>query len=441
MNWSELCLKNSFFGINTTTLADIHIIIYLLFRLRFMKISDGNSLILKLMLINISTGIAMGMMNLILPIYALSLDATSTEIGLIKGISGVGDLLVVLPAGFLVDYLGSKRMYSVSAVMGALTIISISFATSIEFLLLIMVFFGMARTLRTTSLSADFFKHMNAIGTKRGGWFKGSMTMGGGFIGPMVGGIAAVAVGFTGYFALASAFLLAPFMVIIARANTGNNPQIKPRNSSFQDASNHYRALIKNRTLTSATIIESLNSAFFITFATFITVLVIRDLGLSPGVAAIMISLKGAATILVVFFFGHLVLRNNNNLYLFSFAITILGLLVLGLSRDTLLLAVASIILGVGSGMITLTTFTQVGNIDGEKGKIAGIFSMGLGMGSIIGPTLGGVIGDYFGVQAIFLAFMVPFGALIIYTFLNGKRIIQTESGARNTVPNIQEDF
>ncbi|HEY9207404.1 MAG TPA: MFS transporter [Candidatus Methanoperedens sp.] len=405
-----------------------------------MKISDGNNLILKFMLINVSTGISMGMMNLIIPIYALSLDATSTEIGLIKGISGIGDLLVVLPAGFLVDYLGSKKMYSVSAVLGALIIMSISFATRIEFLFLIMVFFGMARTLRTTSLSADFFKHMNAIGTKRGGWFKGSMTMGGAFIGPIIGGIAAVAIGFTSYFALASAFLLAPFMVIMARTNTENNQQVRPRNSSFKDASNHYRTLIKNRTLTFATIIESLNSAFFITFATFITVLVIRDLGLSAGIAAIMISLKGAATILIVFFFGHLVLRNNNNLYLFSFTVTILGLLVLGLSRDTMLLAIASIILGIGSGMITLTTFTQVGNIDGEKGKIAGIFSMGLGMGSIIGPTLGGIIGDYFGVQAIFLAFMVPFGALVVYTFLNGKRVIQAKLEVRDTVPNIQEN-
>ncbi len=87
-----------------------------------MKISGANGLILKFMLINISTGIAMGMMNLILPIYAISLNATSTQIGLIKGISGLGDLLIVLPAGFLVDYLGSKKMYSISAVLGAIII-------------------------------------------------------------------------------------------------------------------------------------------------------------------------------------------------------------------------------------------------------------------------------------------------------------------------------
>jgi len=387
-----------------------------------MRFFRDNELILGFMLINISSGIAVGMINLILPIYALSLNATSTEIGLIKGISGIGDLLVVLPAGFLVDYFGSKRMYSVSAVFGGLTIMSLSLAGTPELLLLMMVFYGMARTFRTTSLSAAFFKNMNTIGARKGGWYKGSMTAGASFIGPLIGGIAATGMGFTGYFVFTSVFLLAPLMVILTRANHRDDPHIKLKNPGFTDASNHYRSLAKNRALISATIIESLNTAFFITFTTFITVMVIRDLGLSPGVAAALISLKGGATILVVFSCGQLLRRNNNNLYLMSFAATIFALLVLGISKDISLLAIASIIIGIGSGMITLITFTQVGNIEGEKGKIAGIFSFGHGTGAIFGPTLGGIIGDVFGIQAIFLAFMLPFGALALYTFMDGRK-------------------
>lgn len=387
-----------------------------------MKIFQGNELILKFMLINISTGIAMGMVNFILPIYALSLNASSTQIGLIKGIAGVGDLLVVLPAGFMVDYLGSKKMYSVSAVMGSSIIILISFVSNIELLLLIMVFFGMARSLRTTSLNADFFKNMNLIGIKKGGWFKGSMTVGGALIGPVLGGIAIVAMSFKSYFALASVFLLAPFLVILARTNGGSNLPVKPKNLRLTDATNHYKALAKNRSLISATIIESINGAFFITFSTFIIVLVIKDLGLSPGVAAMLIALKGGATICVVFLCGQLLRKNNTNLYLFSFIITILALLVLGMSRDILQLSIASIVLGIGSGLITLITFTQIGNIDGEKGKIAGIFSFGFGMGSIIGPTVGGIIGDAYGVQTIFLSFIPLFGALALYTFMDNRK-------------------
>lgn len=65
---------------------------------------------------------------------------------------------------------------------------------------------------------------------------------------------------------------------------------------------------------------------------------------------------------------------------------------------------------------------TQVGNIDGEKGKIAGIFSFVHAIGAIVGPIFSGVIGDAFDVRAIFLTFMLPFGVLAVYTFMNRKR-------------------
>ena len=86
------------------------------------------------------------------------------------------------------------------------------------------------------------------------------------------------------------------------------------------------------------------------------------------------------------------------------------------------MLAIASVVLGIGGGMITLITFTQVGNIEGEKGKIAGVFSCGLGIASIFGPTLGGIIGDIFNVQAIFLSFVPLFGVLSFYTFLENNK-------------------
>ncbi len=91
------------------------------------------------------------------------------------------------------------------------------------------------------------------------------------------------------------------------------------------------------------------------------------------------------------------------------------------MSRDIFQISIASVVLGISSGLITLITFTQIGNIEGEKGKIAGIFSFGFAMGSIIGPTLGGMIGDFFSVQAIFLSFIPLFGIMAFYTFVSEK--------------------
>lgn len=387
-----------------------------------MKFFDGNELIIKFMLINISSGIASGMMSFIIPIYALNLKSTSTEIGLITGMTGIGILLVVLPVGYLVDHFGSRKMYSISCVFGIATILLISFATDLKFFFMTMVLYGMTATLRSTSLSASFFKNLTLIGTKRAGWYQGSMTLGGAFIGPLIGGIAAIAMGFSNYFILTSAFLLLPLIMINLFQDRKNNSPAKLRNSSFIDASGQYKALIKNQILISTTLIESLNIALFITFTTFITVLAIRDLGLSPDIAAMLISLRGGATILVVFFCGQLLRKNNKNLYLFSFILIIFALFLLGISTDSPLLAIASIILGIGIGLIGMIDFSRVGNIDGEKGKIAGIFSFGQGTGAIIGPTLGGIIGDAFGVQRIFMAFMLPYFLLVVYVFITGRK-------------------
>lgn len=385
-----------------------------------MKFFERNELLFNFMLVNISSGIAVGMMNFIIPVYALSLNATSAEIGLIKGFTGIGDLLIVLPAGFLIDYFGSKKMYSISCIFGSLIIISISFATNASFLLLIMLFYGISKTIRTTSNNADFFKHMNTIGASKAGYFKGSITIGSALIGPLIGGIAILAMGYTSYFALTSAFLLLPLIIISSRLY--RDSLVKPKIFSFIDTSNHYKSLLKNKLLVSATIKNGLNSAFFMTFTTFIIVLAIKDLGLSPGIAAALISIKGVSTLFVVFFGGTYLQKNNNGLYLFAYITTIFSLLLLGIGTDSIALGVASLINGVGTGLITLINFTEVGNIDGEKGKIAGFFSFGNAMGSITGPTLAGMIGDALGVQSIFLAFIVPFGMLAIYTFLENKK-------------------
>ena len=404
-----------------------------------MKIFQGNELISRFMLINISSGIAVGLMNLILPIYALSLNATSTEIGMIKGFSGLGDLLVVLPAGFIVDYLGSRKTYSVSCICSALIIISLSFAATPRLLIFMMLFYGIARTFRTTSLSAAFFKNMNAIGVEKAGWYKGSMTIGSSFIGPLIGGIAAIAISYEEYFILTGAFLLLPLMVVNARSNHGIGSFVRSRNNGLIDASNHYRSLTKNRILVSATIKNGLNSGFFNTFSAFITVLVIKELGLSPGIAAAMLSIKGVATLFAVMFGGAYLQKNNNGLYLFAYVTTIFSLLLLGMGTDIVQLGAASLINGIGTGIISLITFSEVGSIDGEKGKIAGFFNLGNGIGSIIGPTVGGIIGDLYGVQAIFLTFVLPFGALAIYTFIDGKQNYPAGSDVETKVPIINE--
>lgn len=385
------------------------------------RLFEENDLITRFMIINICTGIWVGMVNFIIPVFALSLGATPVEIGLVRGLSGLGDLLLVLPAGLMIDYFGSRKMYIASCAIGGAITILLALAWTPWVLIVMMIFYGMARSIRTTSLNASFFQHMNTIGARKSGWYKGSMTVGTQFLGSLIGGALAVALSFAGYFFAASAFILMPILIafggksdLMISASRG-----KPGLKGSVDG---YRQLLRNKVLVVATTTECINTAFALTFSTFLTVMVITSLGLSIAMAAILISLRGMANILVVFFGGRLLEFDYNHLYAVSFVMSSVGLLLLGTSQDVWLLMLASVILGLFSGVMTLLTFTQVGNTDAEKGKVSGVFSFGQKAGMVAGPVLGGVVGSFIGLQAIFLCFIPFFLLMTAYYLVEGRK-------------------
>lgn len=99
-------------------------------------------------LANILTGLSFGITTIVLPIFAEELHATTSEQGIIKGISGIGILLMVLPAGLLVDYYGFKKLYFVGVVLSALTYVAIAFSSSVDGIIIAMAFQGFGATFR-----------------------------------------------------------------------------------------------------------------------------------------------------------------------------------------------------------------------------------------------------------------------------------------------------
>ncbi len=391
---------------------------------KYLHFLEDNDLILKFMIINICTGVWVGMVNFIIPVFALSMNANSVEIGLIRGLSGIGDLLLVLPAGLMIDYFGSKQMYVISCAIGGVITILLSFAGAPWVLILMMIFYGMARSVRTTSLNASFFQYMSVVGVKKGGWYKGSMTVGTQFIAPVIGGILAVTLSFTAFFIATSMFLLMPIFMVMGRRN-GSDMMLHAKEKkpgSSDGGLKYYGELLKNKVLLNAALTECINSAFFVTFSTFLTVMVITDLKLTVAFAALLITTRGLTQMLVVFFGGRLLEINNRHIYVVCFVMSSLGLLLLGISQNIPVLMLACAILGTFNGLMTLVTFTQVGGIHGQKGKIAGVFSFGQKIGMVTGPVLGGVIGDMLGLQAIFLCFIPFFLGMALFNFVESRK-------------------
>lgn len=369
------------------------------------------------------------MMNLAVPLFALSLNASSTEIGMIRGMMGIGDFLVVLIAGILVDYFGTRAMYITACISSALCILAISQSFSPLMLLILMVFYGIVRSFRTTALNADFFKHMHTIGITYSGWYRGSTTFGIAFIGPTLGGIVIAYLAYTEYFIFTSMFLLIPLLTMYFLHTNGsdtNDLMVMSKPGSIIDSIKYYPVILKNRIFLLVSSAECCSGSFYNVFITFITVLVVHVLGQPPGIAALLISLRGLSQVFVMVFCGNLLYKNHNQLIIISFLMLIVSVILLGVTQEIFILGIATTINGAFSGLISLIKFTDIGSINGEKGKIAGLSTFTGCFGSILGPLFGGIIADIYGIQNMFLAF-IPLFLLITIIFLKEEWQVQKE--------------
>lgn len=373
-----------------------------------------NKLILSYVVLNIAMGTTGGIMQMTLPLYALSLKATTAQIGLISAASGLGMLLLVIPAGFLVDHFGSKRLFVIGSLASALAAFALTLVGTPLLLIALTGCQGLFASLKMTSLSASFFRSIKSIGLEKAGWFKGSMSIGLTFIGPVVGGYLARHADFPLIFQLLVALMLVPTGLVyffhveppVTRSGEGIQELVKKQLYAF-------RLLLRQRTIRQSLLLEMLAAASISTFLPFLVVLVVKEWHLKPTVASTLITLEGGVFILTVFLCGRFTRRfPPQSVVLMSLFLSTVGFLGIALAGGLVALVVATLILGHGLGLINLITSARIGSIDGEKGKVVGLFAAATGFGLASGPLLSGLVGQYFGNQAVFMTF-VPFFALV----------------------------
>ncbi|MGE8559422.1 MAG: hypothetical protein ACN6NJ_00505, partial [Acinetobacter sp.] len=70
-------------------------------------------------LLTIIAGLGVGVARILISLYAVQLEATELQLGLIAAAQSVGILFMALPIGVLVQRLGSLKVFSLGSVMGA----------------------------------------------------------------------------------------------------------------------------------------------------------------------------------------------------------------------------------------------------------------------------------------------------------------------------------
>ncbi|MBW6516986.1 MAG: MFS transporter [ANME-2 cluster archaeon] len=114
------------------------------------------------------------------------------------------------------------------------------------------------------------------------------------------------------------------------------------------------------------------------------------------------------------------------------------GLLVFGTANSGIQLLVARSISGLGVAMFFPTAYTIVNDIYPirERGKGLGIISMAVGLGTVGGYIVGGVVGGLFGWRTVFLSMAGTSLLLALVTFIwlteTSPRIMRSDFGVRN---------
>jgi MFS family permease len=385
---------------------------------------NGKKLLLGFVTVNLITGIVVGVFQMVVPLFALSLNATNTQIGLIRGVMGLGLLLTVIPAGFLVDHFGSKKLYLAGSICCTLVTIGVCLAANPFALIVLMGMYGFFRSLSLIATNAAFFSHLNVIGLEKAGWVNGTLSLGALAVGPFLGGYLAKYVAFSQIFKVVALLYPVPILLVIFFYREAvRRRDVADGAGRGASQLREFRELLKDRAISQLLLAEGLGGACSATFGVFIIVIIIRMLNLAPTVASALLTLQGGASIMVVFLAGPLVKRHStSSLYLASCALASLGLLGLSLTASLPVIVLASAILGIGLGLIQLVNYSRIGSLHGEKGKISGLLMAAGGAGFTVGPLAAGLASEYLGNRLIFAAFVPIFLALGFMVALDAVR-------------------
>ncbi|PPQ36069.1 Predicted arabinose efflux permease, MFS family [Rhodoblastus acidophilus] len=382
-----------------------------------MQSSDARRLLLGYLLLNASIGIAVGMTQLALPLFAFHLGASPAEIGVMRAVAGAGLLLTAIPAGLLNDRFGSQAMFHIGNVAGILCCLMLPSIQALSLLLFALGAEGVARSVKFNALSSSFYRALPLIGVDKVGWSRASFSIGLGFVGPLLGGALVGRGDFAVVFFLAAAIQLVPSLIFARLAPMRRKGASAPERLGVRGAARAYAGLLAHRDVPAALGAEAISAGCFNIFNAFIGVAVTTELAMPAWKAGLFVGAEGVAYIFALFLLGRLAQRHGYRAVALSgLALLSLALTGVSLSSGEEVLIGFSALLGVGLGLLNLAAATRAATLPGEKGKVAALFSTAVSVGIVVAPIYAGIVATFCGCRAVFIAFVPTCLLLAAYT-------------------------
>ena len=390
-----------------------------------------------LLTLNALVGSASGIMLLALPLYALSLNASAAELGLIGGMAGAGRMLIIVPSGMWIDRIGTRRLFTFSTLLCAVLSALLPLTQRPVSLMAIVFFQGMTQSISFLALQAGFLNQLRHMNASQAGWQRCATQLGFYLAGPLAGAAMISDGEFIPVFLMVSALFLIGAVMVIFHHAAGINDRIHPiPPATGTSGIKQVLAFLENRNLRCVLAIEFLGAAVFMIYRTFMAPVALEALNLTPRSASWLVITQGT-TAMCLLFWGDGLVRNRSATWTFITAslLIVAGNALLAKATGFVSAWLGSLTYGAGSGFLSYVSLTRLTKVEGEKGKIAALFSLSVALGNILGPVAAGYTVQFAGLQG---AFMLPAGMMlailaVFYRYFGNSRPALTERTPRMT--------
>jgi len=349
----------------------------------------------------LTSGITIGMNKILVTLLALHLNAESWQIGLLIGAESLSMMLMSLPAGIYISRFSARWVYAISS-LGAMVLYPlIGHATSWYVAAIFLFIAGVCIPFRVVSMNTSWLERLPEIGKHRGGWYRGTLMLGIGLLGPLLGNLSSKHLGVHGSYWITSG--LFAFMAVYGffALSPTQTPDVHGSiRKNLHDMLSHLTDPIVRQVC----LYDGLGGMVRGFFGTFIIIMAVRQFHWPEQQGITIMVIEGASFVSVLLLMGSAATRMGERLtYNIGHASLIVGLVFLGLSSTVPGLIIGAVLQAVGQAFNHLVNVTRLAHTGRNMGHVSGLFTM-VGMaGGFVGATLGGVLSKGFVLQDIFL--------------------------------------
>jgi MFS family permease len=354
------------------------------------------------------------------PLLLIDLEANPVQLGLVGTFASAVHMGMAHLMGGLSDRLGRRRLIIAAPVIFSATCLLMTQVREIWVILALSVVNGFCLCIYWPSLQAWIADRQTGTGLARNiGSFNLSWTAAT-LAGPILSGSL-----YSLYprlpFLIAAAIALMLFLLVFATVQDSRPASVEKIAPADMEASKWRRRFLY------AAWVANFASWFILANARYQFPKLARELNIPPHIIGVLLGFLGFAL-----FLGFYLLRRTDRWHFtrnFLFGAQILamaGILLITVSRDPALFALAFFMIGLCCSMTYYSSLYYAVHLLKKKGKGSGLHESILGGGAVLGPILGGVAAQYAGLRAPYFLCVAVLAAAMGAQYLLVKKEINS---------------